>query len=259
MKKSYLIQFVFLVFFFLSISAAAKERIGVAVYDDEGGGGVGVENIVKSLSDEDLFFIRKVDANDIRSGILNSFDVVVLAGGRGSKQAKSLEPSGADSIRQFVKRGGGYLGICAGAYLATVEYPWSLGILNAVVIDREHWNRGEGFVDINLSAAGQKFFGVEDETINVQYGQGPLLSPADSADLPQYKELASYASEIAKNGAPEGIMMGTTAIAQSEYGSGRVVAVSPHPEKNPQLRHMIATIVRWLAHEGKSGESTPGD
>jgi glutamine amidotransferase-like uncharacterized protein len=242
-----------------SNSFCQEKRIRVAIYNDVGGGGAGAENIELCLSDELTYSTKRVDAEDIRSGILRSFDVIVQAGGRGSKQAAMLEPGGVDSIRQFVKRGGGYLGICAGAYLATVEYPWSLHILNAVVVDREHWNRGEGFVDLNLSPEGQKFFGVDDETFNIQYGQGPLLAHGDSTGLPQYKELATYATEIAKNDAPEGIMSGTTAIAQGEFGAGRVVAVSPHPEKSPKLRHMILTMVKWLARRYNAAESGQGE
>ena len=46
---------------------------------------------------------------------------------------------GRRAILDFIKNGGGYVGICAGVYLASSHYSWSLGILNAKVVDGEHW------------------------------------------------------------------------------------------------------------------------
>src|SRR4051812_18762966 len=83
----------------------------------------------------------RVGAKDIREGVLKEMDVLVQPGGSGSKQAEALQPEGCDAIREFVKGGGGYVGICAGSYLATTDYTWSLGILNAKVVDRKHWAR----------------------------------------------------------------------------------------------------------------------
>jgi glutamine amidotransferase-like uncharacterized protein len=236
-----------LIYAFTPFVDGQKKQIRVAVYDDNGGGGRGSDNVELCLLEDTTFFTKRVSADEIRLGGLNSFDVVVQAGGSGSKQAKTLEDSGIDSIRQFIYRGGGYLGICAGAYFSTVEYKWSLGILNANVIDREHWNRGGGIVKIRLTATGRDFFGMSEDTISLNYNQGPLLAQADKPDLPPYEELAVFESEIAENDALQGIMIGLTAIAQGNFGEGRVLAISPHPEKSPELRHMIATAVKWLA------------
>jgi glutamine amidotransferase-like uncharacterized protein len=248
MKYQPVIRILLLLIALVSITDGQTRKIRVAIYDDTGGGGAGTGNVERCLADTTAFLTRRVDAGDIRAGILKMFDVVVQAGGRGSKQAATLGVDGVDSIRQFVKEGGGYLGICAGAYLSTVQYPWSLGILNAEVLDREHWNRGEGEVRIRLTGAGRNFFGMKDTgSFIIRYGQGPLLFQADKPELMPYTELAVYETEIAENGAPEGMMIGATAIGTGEYGEGRVIAVSPHPEKSENLHHMVVTMVRWLA------------
>ena len=54
----------------------------------------------------------------VSAGVLDRFDVLIQPGGSGSAQAKALEEEGRDKIRKFVDGGGGYLGICAGSYLA---------------------------------------------------------------------------------------------------------------------------------------------
>ncbi len=249
MKQILILAFIIFVCSFQTIVFCQQPAIRVAIYNDTGGGEPGVTNVKLSLLDDTIFFTQEVDASDIRSGILNEFDVLVQAGGSGSKQAKTLQQEGVDSIKQFVRRGGGYLGICAGAYLATVQYEWSLGILNALVVDREHWNRGTGIVEIGLTEDGKRFFRVDSQSITLQYGQGPLLTPAERNELTAYRELAVYNTEIAENGAVEGFMIGTTAIAQGEYQNGKVIAISPHPEKWENLRFMIARCVLWLANK----------
>ena len=180
--------------------------------------------------------------------------MLVQPGGSGSKQAEALKPEGREAIKEFVRGGGGYVGICAGAYLASADYTWSLHILNAKVIDRQHWARGTGEVKVRMSAEGQRLFGVKDEVVSVFYGQGPLLAAAEQADLPAYETLGTYETEIAERGAPSGVMKGTTAFAAAEFGKGRVVCLSPHPERSAGLDGIIRRAVGWAAGVGEEGK-----
>jgi hypothetical protein len=245
MKFKYLF-FLALIIFLSNLLPAQQNKLRVAVYNDKGGGDRGTNNMELSLLNKDLYEVIRVDAADIRNGILGNINVLIQPGGSGSKQGKQLEDSGRDSIREFVKRGGGYLGVCAGAYLSTSFYDWSLNILNAMVIDREHWARGSGDVVLKFTSEGKQFFGLETDTVVVQYNQGPLLSPYIMDDILPYKELATFITEIAENDAPQGVMIGTTAIAQGVYGSGRVISISPHFEKREEQRIFIEKCVKWL-------------
>jgi glutamine amidotransferase-like uncharacterized protein len=141
------------------------------------------------------------------------------------------------------------MGICAGAYLASRSYEWSLHILDAEVLDREHWARGTGTVDLKLCPTGKDFFRVNADTVSIYYGQGPLLAPGKDASIPDYEELASYETEIySKGGAKPGVMKGTTAAARSTYGNGRVLCFSPHPEKSTdETKAMFQKALTWLA------------
>src|SRR5437764_15107147 len=103
-----------------------------------------------------------------------------------------------------------------------------------------------------MSAEGKKLLGVSDDVVSVYYGQGPLLAAADKADLPAYETLGTYETEVAEKGAPAGVMKGTTAFAAAEFGKGRVVCLSPHPEKSAELGGMIRRAVGWASgEEGK--------
>jgi hypothetical protein len=221
----------------------------VAIYNDDGVSSGGPPDIEHCLADTNLYTTQRVAGADIRAGILNNFDIIVHPGGSGSGQATSLEESGRDSVRQFIYRGGGYLGICAGSYLASSDYTWSLHILNTRVVDKAHWNRGYGTVIVDYTTAGKKFFGLAYDSVYVEYRQGALMAPAGVDTLPGYVVLGTFATEIALNGAPTGVMIGTTAFAQSCFGQGRVIAVSPHPEITDSLHYMINDIVDWLASD----------
>ena len=221
--------------------------IRVAIYNDDGGSLSGTTNIELSLADTTIYKTTRVMAADIRAGILQNFDIIVQPGGSGSGQATALEPSGRDSIRAFIERGGGYLGICAGSYLVSSDYSWSLNILNAKVIDKAHWDRGIGWVKIGLSDYGKKFLDYAHDTISIEYRQGPLLGPNNYGSLPGYIQVGVFNTEVALNGAPSGVMIGTTALAQSVYGDGRVAAISPHPESELHLQFIIRKTIDWLA------------
>jgi glutamine amidotransferase-like uncharacterized protein len=193
------------------------------------------------------FACERVSAQDIRDGKLDQFDVLIQPGGSGSKQAAALEKEGRQRIRNFVEAGGGYIGICAGAYLATAHYDWSLGILDAHVVDREHWARGYGDVEIKMQNSGKEALAAEGPVVTIRYHQGPLLAPAKKDDIPDYEELATYQTEIAKNGAKPGVMKGTTAVARGQFGKGRVICFSPHPEKTEGLEVFVESAARWAA------------
>lgn len=235
-------------------AAISEPVVRVALYADEGSKRGG-DNVEKCLGLEaGRFQCFRVTAEDIRNGALARADVLVQGGGSGSKQAKALRPEGCEAIRRFVKGGGGFLGICAGSYLASSYYPWSLHIINAKVIDREHWARGSGTVQLRFTQSGKARFALAEEVVACRYNQGPLLGPDDKADLPPYDALATFDTEIAKNGAPTGVMKGTTAIASSLFGRGRVVCISPHPEATEGLDNIVRHAVRWAAPQKKTGQ-----
>ncbi len=230
----------------IGADGAKGAPLKVAIYNDDGVSSGGPVNLALCLADPEKFAFTEVNGASIREGVLNNFDVAIFPGGSGSGQAESLMEQGRDSVRAFVARGGGYLGVCAGAYLVTSHYSWSLNILNAKVLDTSHWDRGRGTVEVGFSDAGRRFFNLPEETVNIEYMQGPLLAPAGIDSIPGYIEIGKFNTEIALNGAPAYVMTGSTAAAASCYKKGRVFAMSPHPEVTDSLRWMIATIVEWL-------------
>jgi glutamine amidotransferase-like uncharacterized protein len=236
----------------LSVAAAgaattqpAARPIRVALYQDVG---ASPNKLVELLGKQPGIQVTRVTAEQIRSGALDGVDVLIHPGGSGGKQGNNLAEAGRERVRAFVRRGGGYIGICAGAYLATCDYTWSLHILDAKVIDKAHWARGNGPVNVGLSDAGRKLLAAPGESCSILYFQGPLLAPASNPELPDYQLLGTFQTEVHKQGVPGGVMQGTTAIASSTFGKGRVFCFSPHPEKTPGLEPMLIRAINWAAN-----------
>lgn len=85
------------------------------------------------------------------------------------------------------------------------------------------------------------------ETITAYYANGPLLGPGGSATLPDYEQVAVFVSDFHDNGAPQGVMPGTTCMTTSTYQLGRCVCFSFHPELTPGLEQMVVRGARWAA------------
>jgi len=226
---------------------AGKFPVRVAVYDDEGSPRTPRDFQRVFGGDPAHFSLTFVTAKQIRDGVLKDFDVIVQGGGGAHEQSSVLEDKGRDAIREFVHNGGGYLGICAGAYLASSGSKAYLGMLNARVVDSEHWARGRGDVILGFTPVGQKEIGESKPKETVMYHQGPLLAPAGRTDLPPYTLVATFDTEVAKNGAPHGVMPGTTALASGMFGKGRVFVISPHPEQTEGQEGIVRGALLWAA------------
>lgn len=230
-----------------TVSAPAALR--VAIYDHSKGDAKAPPALMRFLTKEAGFVCTRVRPEDIASGCLKEYDVLIMPGGSGSLQAQKLGETGRENIRTWVKNGGGYVGICAGAYLATTYYPWSLNILNARVVDREHWARGTGQVKVEFTPEGKTALHAPEGEAEIYYGQGPLLAPDTKAEPAPFETLARYKSEIAKKGAPSGVMVGTTAMARGTFGQGRVICFSPHAEVKDGPNYLTLAGVRWAGKQ----------
>lgn len=243
-----------------SMPRPPAEAFAVALYDAGGVGGAGPRQVEAVLRSVPETMVWRVGAEDLKEGALEggAFDLVVFPGGSGSKQAAALGEVGRAAVREFVGEGGGYVGICAGAYLAASNYEWSLGLSNhktfCEVFDipgegrKSMWYRGASAeVRMALSEEGREILGGRTSEFAVRYHNGPIVSAAGHAELPEYRVWAWFRSEVSRYAPQEGTMVDTPAIIASEFREGRVVCISPHPESMPALRPMVARAMAWAA------------
>src|SRR6478609_5197526 len=101
---------------------AAPQQIRVAVFSDAGVTKAGIKQVEDCLPESQGFKVKTINAKQIRDGALKNFDVLIHGGGTASKQGETLGEKGRDALKKFVDGGGGFIGICAGAYLASAQY-----------------------------------------------------------------------------------------------------------------------------------------
>ena len=230
--------------------------VKVAIYQGPGAPESSAQNVSKVVKLMPGATAQIINAEEVASLDLTAFDTVVFPGGSASQQAKAIGDAGRAKLKDYVKNGGGYVGICAGAYLACTNFEWSLGILNARTVSSK-WMRGSGYVDLEVAHDGRPILGDVGEVFKVRYNNGPIIKPSAQADLPSYRALSFFRTEVAKNGTPVGVMVDSPAQAVSTYGKGRVFISSPHPENTPGLEFLIPRGILWAAGELNEAEAVP--
>lgn len=226
---------------------AASAPVRVAMFDGRGVSRIGFDPARDLLVGTDGLDTRVVGSFEIREGVLSRMDVVVFMGGSGSRQGEALRPEGRQSVRDFVAAGGGYVGVCAGAYLAMQgeEEFFKLAIVSARNLSGDFWKRGVAAATVR---AGKRRF-------RLHFANGPVFEPIEVDGLPPYVTLATYESDLhaSRHGTEPGQMPGTPAVLAASYGKGRILLFSPNPVLgSDDVAHprLLVDAVRWVAEGG---------
>ncbi len=150
---------------------------------------------------------------------LKGCGVLIMPGGQTEQILSGLGSDGLEEIREFIRNGGGYVGICSGAYLAaeTVEVPGrptGLGVMDI----KNRREAGEKIRTIEVLAPEHAIFAGCTRAIDLWYQNGPAMEPGHGVEA-----LARYED-------------GAFAVACCSYGKGTVVVFSPHPEGSLEAR-----------------------
>lgn len=232
----------------LFAAPAQARALNIAIYDGPGSGEKGIESVTQRAKQLPGARVTALEPAEIGARDLAEFDIIVFSGGSGSAQAKAMGEAGREKVRQFVARGGGYLGICAGAYLACAGFDWGLGILNAKTVSRK-WRRGGATLLVQLTADGKEIFGDVAKPFAIRYHNGPVIQPLGREGLPAYRVAAWFRTEIAENGSPVGVMVDSPAVVFTTFGKGRVLTISPHSEDTPGLENVVPRALAWLGEK----------
>ena len=214
----------------------------------------GVKN---RIQEESSMYFEVVTVDDIQQGVLDkkNFNVICIPGGSAPRYAKSLGQEGMEIIQAFVKKGGGYVGICAGAFLAcegecSYECEW-YGLLSCRA--KEGHSGGEhrrGFTnecELVFATGCGEVLGPETSAGGqclVQYHNGPLLEVTGGTA----RSVATFVTELLGEGNQyKPAMGGSSAIVAGMKERGRVVLVSPHLEASPSHGHKLRQIFRWAS------------
>ena len=173
-------------------------------------------------------------------------DVLIHSGGSGSKQGNDLGEEGRKIVRQYVDQGG-FLGVCAGAYLATNDYSWSLNLLMPKYSTENTGHAVWGLCNWNYHLPDRSYFRFND--LDIYYGQGPLLARREWDDLKlSIMKVLRFMLRRLLHGAPSGIMKEPLPLFVASTGKEGLLLLR-HPELTEGLHHLIPTVVNWLADD----------
>eukprot|EP01043_Picozoa_sp_COSAG02_P011196 COSAG02_NODE_408_length_22892_cov_35.212785_22_plen_703_part_00 len=176
----------------------------------------------------------QISVRDVLGGKLttDTYDVLCIPGGYAPNWCDKLGEKGSKAIEIFVAKGGGYVGICAGAYIGS---NWDLGLIDVDLPLIDRWARGKTdtcALHLTADAIAQLGEVAAETQLAVRYNNGPLMQANEGVTV-----LATFESELRgrRNKYPAE-MKGTAAIVAGRYHGengvegGRVVLISPHPE-----------------------------
>ena len=201
-----------------------------------------------------------VSSEDILYGeLFNGYDLLNFPGGMGAFDG--LRKYGAnfrDAVRYFVANGGGYLGICGGAYVGGISMSEPMRTLTATTLGlvdieittppfihflNEYIRRQKDIITVGCHISVTSHAVTEGhlgEQSIVSYSGGPCFQKQGISVAP----LLTY---------EEGSIMpvGDIAACASVFGKGRVVLCSVHPEcpieEERPLGWFYEKAVRWVS------------
>lgn len=169
--------------------------------------------------------------------------LLVIPGGADMGYCRTLNGEGNQRIKQFVQRGGAYLGFCAGGYYGTRRCEFEVGNKTLEVIGpRElgfypgtargcafkgfvyHSEKGARAVDLKVNKTALTTGTVPDIFKSYYNGGGVFVDAAKYQDQ-GVEVLASYTQELDVDPGE-----GAAAVVYCKVGEGRALLTGPHPE-----------------------------
>lgn len=206
-------------------SRAPDISADIALYSDQGTWQESVhasENMFQWMGRS----VELIDANYINSEGLDNFSILCIPGGDMYRYAQDISSEGMESIKNFISDGGGYLGICGGAYFASDRVIWQgtqlpmtpLGLFQGIAegpIDEIVPFPDYGMCKINIVDFEHPITASEPDSSFMLYYWGPILVPNEDTTV---SILANYDS------------VNQTMMLAFNYGLGKVFLIGTHPE-----------------------------
>ena len=205
----------------------AEKLLKVALFTDNGSRGTGPFHLARILATSPQAALTLVESSDIRAGKLAGMDLLLVPGGSSQLQCEGLGEEGKEEVRKFVRNGGAYVGVCAGFHctlnrkerIALMPFEYRAGAGGAA-----------GPVLVEFSKRGAEVLGIAPGRRRVKYAKGPICKPGAPWEHGKGEVLAVYKTTISPIGKPGGDFLDAPAVIFGNYGKGKVIATSFHPE-----------------------------
>ncbi len=207
--------------------AESMPKVKVGLYLDDGCKGNGPWQWARLLAYSPQLELTFLDGKDIRDGKLAGLQLLLCPGGGGAKQIAAMKPEGFALVRKFVEEGGSYLGICAGSYNA-MNRSGRFAFLPYDYIQGAHGKLADLAIDFNEE--GAKMLGITPGRHIARYHGGNIMRPTEPTGKGESQVLAVFKSSVGNYDAPPYNFLDTPAVVFGQYGKGKVLVSSFHPE-----------------------------
>lgn len=211
--------------FILITNCESEKRADIALYSDQGAA-KDYTRATQEMFEWLGYTVELIKADYINKVGLDSFRMLCVPGGNMYQYSLDISLEGKENVRDFIRGGGGYIGICGGGYFASEKVFWQgyrlpmtpLGIFPGIAkgpIDEIVPFPERDVVKVDIVDCTHPITQSEPDSVWILYYWGPIFIPNDEAEvsiLARYDK-GDYPAMIAFN-----------------YGRGRVFITGPHPE-----------------------------
>jgi len=226
----------------------SAEPLKVALYAGSGAQGAGEVHWLHLTARAEDCGTLLVDSAAIMGGALDDRDVLIVPGGESRLMAKALGESGRGKVRDFVFRGGGYIGICAGCCLAMESSKFHPDMMNMIPFAfGSAGGKGKARLTVHFNKRAAALCGIQERDRDVWFSEGPELVPLTSAHGSAMETIATYGGDAVLDGtgvSPE--IRGGIAVVAGTCGKGRVFASAIHPEHDAANHDILRGAFRYV-------------
>ena len=203
-------------------------RPTIGLYGGKGTWLAGKEHLKMFFNEHELNY-QTLSTNDLIEGKISAgtLPVLIMPGGESSDYLRELGKAGETNIKSFVETGGGYLGICAGAFYAVSHReggnatgPYGIGLLDGTAYDGTALKTKpfiEGMMDFDM-ALHPLVQGLGSLFRIVMFG-GPSFRYTGEEKQKKHLDELAYFQKIHE-----------PAMIVFQFGKGRVFLSGPHLE-----------------------------
>lgn len=215
---------------------SAIDQRSVYIYRDEGVCPFSYKHTFKSVKEslaDSPITVKKITHQQIvheESWILSAA-LLIMPGGRDIPYFNKLKGEGNKKISRYVREGGRYLGICAGAYYGSKRVVFAKGLLHEVIDERELcFFPGDAIGPLydpnafsyeNEDGERASSISFKKDSFSVYYKGGCYFS--FDQKLPSHVDVLGYFEDLEKK---------HPAIVLCKIGKGKALLSGVHPEVN---------------------------
>ena len=225
---------------------AAAKPLRVAVFVDKGARNTGVFRWLEITARMKDAVATPVDGEAVRSGALDSADVLVMPGGSSVTEAKSLGAEGREKVKDFIRQGGGYVGTCAGCCLLMEPANHHPDMLHLIPF-KFGPSGGKADMSIAFNERATALAGIKKGKVSVRFSEGPVLLPSTPVEGASIEVVATYDSDLNSMGEKERpSRAGCAAAVAGTYGKGRLFVFAVHPEYDVDDHFLLKGAFRYV-------------